>query len=172
MVLETLYCDWLGNETLSSLCPPCFWFRINSMLCVLVFALIFISALIVLEHKFVVILWAPCSESILSCLVQNPRDSRARLIWRSWAFHKTPLLLRFPSIPLYSWGISLKSFGDVSSKSSSSSLQNLSSFRLDLILQSSSFPKVAGWKSSSALGKNFPYHRLNRRSSMDQPVCS
>ena len=40
----------------------------------------------------------------------------------------------------------MKSFGDVFLKSSSSSPQNLSSFGLDLILQSLRFPKVAGWK--------------------------
>ena len=40
----------------------------------------------------------------------------------------------------------MESFGDMFLKSSSSSPQNLSSFGLDLIPQSSRFPKVAGWK--------------------------
>ena len=49
----------------------------------------------------------------------------------------------------------MKSFGDVSLKSSSSSPQNLSSFGLDLIPQSSRFPKVAGWENRFWAWANF-----------------
>jgi len=49
----------------------------------------------------------------------------------------------------------LKSFGDVFLKSSSSSPQNLNSFGLDLIPQSSRFPKVAGWKNRFWAQANF-----------------
>ena len=49
----------------------------------------------------------------------------------------------------------MKSFGDVFLKSSSSSPQDLSSFGLDLIVQSSSFSKIAGWKNPVLLGQDF-----------------
>ena len=49
----------------------------------------------------------------------------------------------------------MKSLGDVFLKSSSSSPQNLSSFGLDLIVQSSSFSKFAGWKNPVLLGQDF-----------------
>ena len=49
----------------------------------------------------------------------------------------------------------MRSFGDVFLKSSSSSPQNLSFFGLDLIPQSSRFPKVAGWKNRFWAQANF-----------------
>ena len=49
----------------------------------------------------------------------------------------------------------MRSFGDVFLKSSSSSPQNLSSFGLDLIVQSSSFSKITGWENPVLLGQDF-----------------
>ena len=49
----------------------------------------------------------------------------------------------------------MRSFGDVLLKSSCSSSQNLSSFGLDLIVQSLSFSKFAGWKNPILLGQDF-----------------
>ena len=57
---------------------------------------------------------------------------------------KTPLLLRFLSIPLNSWGFSLRSFGDVFLKSSSSSPQILTPLWTWFDPQIIEFSKVRG----------------------------
>ena len=89
----------------------------------------------------------PWSDSNPSRLVLKPPESRVSTNQSFFCvLEKTPLLLRF---------LSLKSFGDVFLKSSSSSPQNLSSFGLDLIPQSSRFPNVAGWKNHFWARANF-----------------
>ena len=134
----------MGKEALPSLCPPGFWLRFNFVHLV--------SLLVEIRFSFVNS-WArddglllddfvtPWSDPNPSSLGLQPPESRVSTNRSFCVLEKTPLLLRFLSIPLNPWGLSLKSFGDVFSKSSSSSPQNLSSFGLDLIRQSSSFFK-------------------------------
>ena len=136
----------MGKEALPSLCPPGIWFRFNLIPLVLCLWWFFIFVCVIMKHEIIVLLWALWGDSIALYLVPNAYDSWALSIRSFCVLEKTPLLLRFSSIPLNPWGPSLKYFGDVFLKSSSSSPQNLSSFGLELIVQSSRFPKVAGWK--------------------------
>ena len=86
---------------------------------------------------------------LVQCLTpRNHELFRIRVLVVFAFLLKPPLLVWFLSIPLNPWGLSLKSFGDVFLKSSSSSPQNLSSFGHELIDKSLRFPKDAGWKIS------------------------
>ena len=97
----------------------------------------------------------PWGASNPSSLVLKSPESRVSSIGDFRVLEKTPLLLRFLPIHFNPCGLSLKSFGDVFLKSSSSSPQNLTSFGLDLIVQLSSFSKIAGWKNPVLLWQDF-----------------
>ena len=167
---------WLGKEAPSSLCPLGFSIScLFNTLCSLV-GLNFDSDSSLCMHEIVMVLWALCSESEPSCLVHIIQDSRAPSNRSSWAFHvfeKTPFLLTKPAIPPKPWSDSSIPFVDVFTSPLWSCLPRLISFGLDLIVRSSNFSQVAGWK--TPLDSAFRQHRLNRclssRSSV-QPVSS
>jgi len=125
------------------------------------FAMNFEFALLILGARVCddcVTLW---SDSNPLSLVLNPTESRVfsnRSFSRS---RKTPFLLGNSSIPPKPWSDSSILLVGMFTRSLWSCLQNLVRFWLDLILQSPSFPKNAGWKIVSGHGQSFSCHRLD-----------
>ena len=139
----------MGKEALPSLCPPGIWFHFDLIcfvLCLWWIRFSFVDSwardkgLFLDDH---VTLW---SDSNPPSLVLNPTESRVfsnRSFSRS---RKTPFLLGNSSIPPKPWSDSSILLVGMFTWSLWSCLQNLSPFVLVLILQSSKFPKFAGWK--------------------------
>ena len=139
----------MGKEALPTLCPWGFWYRVNLVNLVPrldEFRFSFVDSWVWHERLFrgdCVTLWSdpnPFSQ------VLKPSESRVPLDRSFWVLEKTPILVGISSIPPKPWSDSLIPYVDMFTSPLWSSLQNLSSFGLDLILQSSKFPKVAGWK--------------------------
>ena len=101
---------------------------------------------LIMKYENGVVPWALWRDSNPSCLVQNFWESRALLNRSFCVLEKTPFLLTNSSIPLKSWSDSSIPSVDMFTRSLWSCLQILSSFRLDLILQSPSFSKGRGLK--------------------------
>ena len=148
----------MGKQALPSLCPPGFWFRFNLVCLVLSLWRIWFSfvdswardeGLFLDDHVTLWNYYNPPS------LVLNSMESRVfsnRSFSRS---RKTPFLLGNSSIPPKPWSDSSILLVGMFTRSLWSCLQILSPFGLVLILQSSSFPKVAGCKTPVLLGLGF-----------------
>ena len=95
---------------------------------------------------WMMVLWAPWSDSNPSCLVQNLWESRVFLNRSFCVLEKTPILLGNYSILPKPWSDSSIPSVDMFTSTLWSCLQILSLFGRVLIAKSSSFPKNAGWK--------------------------
>ena len=159
-----LYWDWSGKEAQSSLCPLGFWIQFNLVRFVPYFGWIRFSFYEswARDDEWFSDDWVTlCSDSNTSNLVLIPLESRVHSNRSSWRSKENPRFAWNSSIPPKPWCDLSIPFLDMFTSPLWSCLQNLSSYGLDLTLQSSKFPKVTGWKNISGLC--FSYHRMNRR---------
>jgi len=165
----------MRKEALPSLCPPGIWFRFDLMrlvLCLWRIRFSFVDSWARDEGLFLddhVTLWG---DSNPSSLVLKPPESRVHSNRSFCVLEKTPFLLGNSSIPPKLWSDSSIPSVNMFTSPLWSWLQNLSSFGLDLIFQSSKIPKVAGWKGFlDSVLPSIGWTDALKLSASDQPVC-